>query len=352
MNHRRVHGYGKWRDRYPTPRLLTGFTLIELMVALLLGLIVIGGVVSVFLANQQSYRANMALSDVQNESRAAFELMARDIRNAGLTGCDNNGRVGNVLTNSPSGGGAAAWWGNWNNSLIGYGGTSTDPTVGAGGGPAKTAGTDSFVVMGGADSAYSVLSDSEPAGNIKLNDKTASLQSGDLIIVCDIDHATIAQLTTYTASGVTLLHDTSKTVVPGNCSQGLGFPTDCTSAAGNSYTFGANAQITKLTAAGWYLGSSPVNGIQSLYRTGLVNNAGTVSTISQEMVRNVTTISVLYLQAPSTTFVSAASVTNWSAVDAVQVSLTLQSTDQRAGTGVKPISRSFTATTTVRNRVL
>jgi type IV pilus assembly protein PilW len=334
-----------------SPRSLTGFTLIELMVALLLGLIVIGGVISVFVANQQSYRANVALSDVQNESRAAFELMARDIRNAGLTGCDNNGRIANVLTNSPSGGGTAAWWGNWNNSLIGYDHTATDPTAGAGSAPARTASTDSFVVMGGADSAYSVLSDSEPAGNIKLNDTTASLQNGDVIIVCDIDHATIAQLTTYTASGVTLLHNTSTTVTPGNCSQGLGFPTDCTSAAGNSYTFRANAQITKLTAAGWYIGS-PAAGIQSLYRTSLVNTNGKVAPVSQEMVRNVTGMSVLYHQAPNTSFTSAATVSNWGAVDAVQVTLTLQSTDQGAGMNVTPISRTFTATTTVRNRVL
>ena len=69
------------------------------MVAMLLGLIVVGGVVSVFLANQRSYRTNQALGDVQDSSRIAFEMMARDIRNAGLTGCSNNGRVANVLNN-------------------------------------------------------------------------------------------------------------------------------------------------------------------------------------------------------------------------------------------------------------
>ena len=60
------------------PRLaLAGFTVVELMIAMLLGLIVIGGVVSVFLANQRTYRTNQALGDVQDSSRIAFELMAR-----------------------------------------------------------------------------------------------------------------------------------------------------------------------------------------------------------------------------------------------------------------------------------
>src|SRR5215469_8159464 len=75
-----------------------GFTLIELMVAMLLGLVVIGGVTSVFLAGQQTYRSNEALGDVEQGSRTAFELLSRDIRNAGNTGCDtSSGRVANVV---------------------------------------------------------------------------------------------------------------------------------------------------------------------------------------------------------------------------------------------------------------
>ncbi|MGH8148337.1 MAG: PilW family protein, partial [Rhodanobacteraceae bacterium] len=76
----------------------TGFTLVELMVAMVLGLIVIAGVTSVFLSGQQSFRTNGALADVQDSSRIAFELMARDIRQAGLTGCNStNDRIADIL---------------------------------------------------------------------------------------------------------------------------------------------------------------------------------------------------------------------------------------------------------------
>lgn len=102
----------------------SGFSLIELMIAMVLGLVVISGVVSVFLASQQSYRTNQALGDVQDGSRMAFELMARDIRDAGLTGCNNNGRVANVLQPSPT-----DWWGDWANAVHGYGPSQTDPAV-------------------------------------------------------------------------------------------------------------------------------------------------------------------------------------------------------------------------------
>lgn len=89
-----------------------GFTLIELMVAMLLGLVVIAGVGSVFLSNQRVYRTNRALSDVQDSSRVAFELLARDVRNAGLTACSNSGRISNVLNAGPNAGGTA-WWADW-----------------------------------------------------------------------------------------------------------------------------------------------------------------------------------------------------------------------------------------------
>ncbi|HEV2681806.1 MAG TPA: prepilin-type N-terminal cleavage/methylation domain-containing protein, partial [Rhodanobacter sp.] len=158
----------------------TGFTLIELMVAMLLGLIVIGGVVSVFLANQRSYRTNQALGDVQDGSRIAFEMMARDIRDAGLTGCGNAGRVANVV--NPSG---AAWWNDWGNAVHGYGsGTSTtDPALTAGTAvPNQISGTDSLQLLGAADTGLSVApSASSNAANFKLNDPTSDLTTGDVI---------------------------------------------------------------------------------------------------------------------------------------------------------------------------
>ena len=40
-----------------------GFSLVELMVAMALGLVIVGGVVSVMIANKRSYRTNEGLAD-------------------------------------------------------------------------------------------------------------------------------------------------------------------------------------------------------------------------------------------------------------------------------------------------
>jgi type IV pilus assembly protein PilW len=69
------------------PRQLTGFGLIELMIAMVLGLIVLGAAIAVFQSNQRSYSANEGQNRVQENARAAYELVTRDIRATGGSAC-------------------------------------------------------------------------------------------------------------------------------------------------------------------------------------------------------------------------------------------------------------------------
>lgn len=341
---------------------VSGFTLIEMMIAMLLGLVVIAGVASVFLAGQQSFRTNSALGEVEDGSRIAFELMSRDIREAGLIGCDStNNRVANVLGNGPNNGGTD-WWANWHNALHGYGGANSnaadgdvdqaDPAVTTGSGVGqRVAGTDSIEIISAGTLPSSVAADKEPAANFKLNEPSSTLQSGDVIIVCSPDHATIVQISNYNDSNVTVVHNTGNAVQPGNCSKGLGYPSNCGSTNGNIYTFPPNSLISTLSAGDWYVGYNSAGGT-SLYRIGLTNvNQTSMATQAQEIVRGVTDMQITYLQTPNTSFVAAASVTDWSQVVAVRVTLTLQSTFKRATVDSTPITRTYSATTTVRNRV-
>jgi type IV pilus assembly protein PilW len=348
MNKRRTTHRGSLQRRLGWPRLSSGFTLIELMIAMLLGLVVIGGVVSVFLANQQAYRTNQALGDVQDGSRNAFELMAQDIRNAGLTGCDSSstGNVANVLKNGPGNGGTT-WWANWNNSLIGYDGTVDPAPIVGTAATNQVAGTASLELIGASEAGLSILSHSTATTLFTLNE-TTNLVSGDALIVCDPQFSAIFQSTSFSAAAKTVGYSTA-TSAPGNFSNIL-------ASTGIPYTFGANTLIAKLTAVDWYIGNSPLQnppvvGALSLFRVRLFNNGGTLSTTTDEMVRNVTAMNISYLQSGNSSFQRASAITNWPAVTAVQVTLTLQSTDQHAGTDVKPLTRTFTAITTARNRV-
>jgi type IV pilus assembly protein PilW len=64
-----------------------GFSLIELMIALLLGSIVIAGVMQLFMANAATRRVLEGQSRLQESARLAQEFLGRDIRQAGYRGC-------------------------------------------------------------------------------------------------------------------------------------------------------------------------------------------------------------------------------------------------------------------------
>lgn len=64
-----------------------GFTLVELMVALVLSIFVIGGVLMVYMTSSQNYRYQEAAAIMMENGRTAIELMSRDLRLASYWRC-------------------------------------------------------------------------------------------------------------------------------------------------------------------------------------------------------------------------------------------------------------------------
>ncbi|MES2491527.1 MAG: PilW family protein [Pseudomonadota bacterium] len=334
-----------------------GFSLVELMIAMVLGLLVIVGATGVFLSNKESYRTGTALSRVQEGSRIAFELISRDIRSASLTGCGNTGRVGNAVKNA-----ATYWWANWDNGVVGYSGSGADNNPALTTGTATSqhiTGTDSVVLIGADDITYSASAGADGSATAPFRTvESADLSLGDIIIACTagggaaIQQATIAQITSVPAAGSYVTGLTGAT--PGNCTTGLGYPTNCTTA--NNFTFPyASTLISKLKSVSWYLGVNP-QGTRSLYRMVLLNNVGTATAQAQEMVRDITNFQLAYHISGADGFVDAATVTaagagSWGTVDAVQITVDIQAADTRAGVNATPITRQTVATVALRNRI-
>lgn len=60
-----------------------GFTLVELMVAMLLGLVITGAALQLFLSNQQTFRLQKTLSGLEEDGQMVLRYLAADLRNAG-----------------------------------------------------------------------------------------------------------------------------------------------------------------------------------------------------------------------------------------------------------------------------
>lgn len=61
-----------------------GVTLIELMIALVISAVLVGGTYSIFITQQRTYVLQDQVVGVQQDGRAALTIMARDIRMAGM----------------------------------------------------------------------------------------------------------------------------------------------------------------------------------------------------------------------------------------------------------------------------
>jgi type IV pilus assembly protein PilW len=330
------------------PAVSSGMTLVELMIAMLLGLVVTGAAVSVLLSNKQSYRTNEALSQVQESARTAFELLARDVRQTGINGCDNKGRVANVLP-------AASWWDSWF-VIRGYDGAVSDPAVVFGTAVAQRVdGTDSLVLQGAEGEGLSLVSHDAAAASFAINAAASNFVVNDILIVCDFDHSAVFQASNYDDVAMTVAHEIGG-AVPGNCSQGLGYPTSCATSTGNVYAFNPNSLIARLGATDWYIGNNgrPGEGGRSLYRQRLGSGA---TLVTEEVVAGVSNMQVTYRVAGGSDFVAADTPggVDWGNVDAIAIALTLDSADRRVSTDAAVnsgrLQRTFSNVITLRNRV-
>ncbi|QPK64184.1 PilW family protein [Methylomonas sp. LL1] len=322
----------------------SGFSLVELMIALLLGLFLIGGVISVFLSNRVAYRQNENLARIQENARYAFEVMGRDIREAGGIACGSNLLTANVLNDK-----STTWWANWGDGLQGYEGDETLPAKANGTGATdRVAGTDAVVIHTGTDDNGVTITEHNPASaQFKVNTTAHGIVDGDVLLVCDYKQAAIFQTTNASSTNVTIVHNTG-TGTPGNCSKGLGYPTVCT-ALGTPYTFEGGGLMTKLAANAWYIGFNGRGG-RSLYRV-----SGTPTPVAEEIAEGVTDLQIQYLAKDAggslpASYVDADAITDWTRVVATRLVFTIQSLEN-VGTDAQPLERTWNVVVSLRNRV-
>lgn len=343
-------------NRYPhafraTPRLARGLSLIELMIALLLGLLVVGGAIGIFTSNRRAYNATESLSRVQENARVAFEMMSRDVREAGGTPCAKNLPVGNVLNNP-----TLHWWTNWGDGLHGYDNASTSAEFKKDASSNNVvAGTDAIDILSGSAMSGLTVVDNDPdadtnSANFKLNQKPgdAGFKDGDLVMVCDYRQASLLQITNVQDTSATVVHNTGGSQSPGNCSKGLGVPTVC-STNGTRYEYGTNSLLVKLLGARWYVGTNK-NGGRSLYRSAVNATGGNAGTTAEEVIDGVAGMRLSYLLPGQSDYVNAATVgTRWPEVLAVRITIQLES-DRRDGTDNQTLKRDLQHIVSLRNR--
>lgn len=348
----------------PGRRRQAGISMVEILVAMAVGVIVLAGVMQTLLSNQRNAQWADDVSYIQENARYALEMLARDIRWAGYWGCAVNNNSGSGITNfanSLNGGSGSAWLDL--QSVRGYeGGVDTMPTglVGSSGewvDNANYAGSSDYppdaVILRGADDDLdlSVVSHKPKSAQFKLS-RNNPLVVGDLALVVSEDCRDVGlmQMTGPTSGGtnVEFVHNTGSKTYPGNCTKAIrgGSSFDCSNPPKDGLAYGPGSSIMRFAAVGYYIGTSAADSTQpALYRVQFSGMESTtkVTARSDEIAMGVEDLQILYgVDTDGSSYANAfvpadaidASADEWEQVVSVRLVLLLRSySDSRQGSG-------------------
>ncbi|WNO59995.1 PilW family protein [Rheinheimera sp. MMS21-TC3] len=240
-----------------------GFTLVELMIAMVLGLVLLGGVLGIFLSNQTTNRVNNELASLQSSARLAFQLMSQDIKSAGFSGCNNSSRVVSIITGAPA-------WSQWQGGLEGF--------------AAGTNGlSESLRLMYGAGESVSVSTHVPPVIN---TNASSTLNANDIAMICDDIQTSIFQVSTVTAT--TVSHAMGPAL---SCSADLGYQSPLVCADPRPRIFPSDSMLMRFESVLWLVAESTDDPtISSLYRQAII--AGNV--VTEEVLFGVSSIRFAY----------------------------------------------------------
>jgi len=315
----------KIRDpHYATPHARqTGFTLIEIMVAVTISMVLLGGVMQVFVSSNKTYRAQEANARLQENGRFSIYFLSRDLRMADFWGCASFDNISNHL--NPGGAGFI------------------DFTAGGLAGADNTGlnGSDSITVRGAGDTGLTVQTPYMPTTSADLKVTVNNgINQNDILLVSDCTSGDAFQTTNANPDGTgQLVHNT------GAVSSG---PGNATKPFSKSYQ--GDAQVYRASETTYSIATG-ASGEPALFRS--INGAA-----PEELVVGIENMQIVYgedtdADGTANYYVPVGSVTNMDNVVSVRITLTARSqvTFPEVAAADKRLRRTFVTTITIRNRV-
>ena len=300
-----------------------GISLVETLVALVLGLTMVSVAFNLYVSNRSVFRQIEGMVRLQESASIATALLETDIRHAAGTLCRNSPpttsllAVPNVFWETATRSNVVSFLG-----LHGYETITTDPIVGD-----KRLAGDSISLM--SDNMGKIARVTAPATHTSASgtggltgsytfpvDNGLNFPVGTVAMACDYTRAVLFQVTGSGPSTITLQANMGSSVFPGNCAvtmkRGKGAGPiaamdgdfSCYGGQGMNpqfgmmYTFGPGSLVAEHTFHHWYIGrkKDTTDGL-SLYRVSMGYGSGGTPTLDapEEMVQDVTDMQITYL---------------------------------------------------------
>jgi type IV pilus assembly protein PilW len=289
-----------------------GFSLVEMMVAMTIGLILLAGALSVLYSSKVTYNENERVGRLQETGRAAVDLILRDLRTGGFKGCDQTTTITNALA-SPTG---LLW--NFQAPVEGF------ESTGAG---AWSPAIDTALIPSARD------------GSDIIAVRTTRLESPTFITSVSMASSTANTITATRTGSATIPNDS--TVMISDCTAAAAFEVDF-SASGSTVTltkgtadlgipFPVGSRIVPVDTVIYYLRDSGTvrNGVRNPSLWRIVGN-----TTPQELIEGIEAMQLLYGVDTDgdrlvNSYVKASGVgaANWNRVISVSIALLVRSVE-------------------------
>ena len=287
-----------------------GIGLVEIMISLVLGLLVTGAIIQIYMTTKRQNVMQSSLTGRQESARFAAQIIQRDAQMAGYRGCVRDSALTPVINTLNT----------WNNFLYNYGQHVIGFDNAAGLPPSITsvvAGTDVLTLRTVDDPNVALTA---PMASNTANPVTtaglapAPLADGDIVAVADCSGASVFQVSTYNAATGAIEH-VSPAGTPGNNLLSLG------------RRYGAGAQVFRMRTTTYFIRNSDNGTGPALWR-----RAGLAP--AQELAEGIENMQVLYgedIDANQTPDVyrTAGAVVDWTQVVSLQVALLAAGTQGR-----------------------
>lgn len=327
------------RHKFSRPK-QAGMTLVEIMISLLIGAILLGGVLQIFLSTKQTYRMQEGLSRLQENARFAMEFLTFDIRMAGYQGCPSiNTLSPNIIANPPptflvsnqfvAVNGANDIAANWSTNACG----AANECI---------AGTDTISIMLGENCGGQLTGNMNAVNaNIQINAaNTCNISAGDAVLISDCKSADLFRAT--------------------NASSGSGTQTIAHSSSNNTSNFLStayqqDAEIFSFRSTTYYLRSG-AGGQPALWR---LDNSRPVAagTNPIELVEGIDDMQITHgldtdADGNADRYIAANLVTNWNNAVSVRITLSARTLDGNlTTTGDGRLRRTMATTIALRNKL-
>ncbi|WP_281423923.1 PilW family protein [Oceanobacter mangrovi] len=309
-----------------------GFSLVELMVALVINLLVIAGASELLANNRRTYRVDEANANMQDAMRFGHYLISGTIREAGFGCLGSISNVVNTLNDSTD------LDYDFEDSIQGYDSDTGYPDEVA---SDVVSGSDVLVIRSGYGTQVSLESEMPDSSAVL---KTTALESspistGDIVVLTDCSSAAIFQVTNYTDANGNIVHNTGNSVEPGNATKSF------------NHSYSAGSQVLKIHSVVYYLTDNE-DGQRVLIERS--NESGTVSL--NEMVIGIEDMQITYGVDTDASdgvdeYVEAGDITDWNDVLSIRVALLMTSTEDNLTIEKQTYDFNGTTVTATDNRI-